>query len=94
MHYLFGFSGRINRAKIWLFLLLAVIFEIAALIVAMFGFHWSHYIAALQAFSKAGNPFAPAPQPIPDPIAGTAWVAVAILAVMFCCSCGCRWRCS
>jgi len=29
MHYLFGFSGRINRAKIWLFILIVVLFWIA-----------------------------------------------------------------
>jgi len=29
MHYLFGFSGRINRAKIWLFILIVIAFWIA-----------------------------------------------------------------
>lgn len=28
LHYLFGFSGRINRAKIWLFILLVIVFWI------------------------------------------------------------------
>ena len=31
-HYLFGFHGRINRAKIWLFVLIAIVVEIAAMI--------------------------------------------------------------
>lgn len=33
MHYLFGFGGRINRAKIWLFILIAVLFWVAISIV-------------------------------------------------------------
>lgn len=38
-HYLFSFSGRINRAKIWLFVLLGIVFWIvsAAAIVTAFG---------------------------------------------------------
>ncbi len=82
MHFLFGFSGRINRAKMWLFLLVAVIWEIVAIVVAMFGLRWSHYLQALQDFAKAGQPFAPAPQPIPDPVTGNDWIAVAVVAVM------------
>jgi len=34
-HYLFGFSGRINRAKIWLFVLIVLIFHIVAVAVVV-----------------------------------------------------------
>ena len=82
MHYLFGFSGRINRAKMWLFLLVGIIWEIVVGLVAFFGLHWSHYLKALHDFSLAGRPFAPAPLPIPDPVSGTAWYAVAVIALL------------
>lgn len=82
MHFLFGFSGRINRAKMWLFLLVAIVWTIVAEVVAIFGLHWSHYMQALQDFTKAGHPFGPAPQPIPDPITGNAWIAVGIIALL------------
>lgn len=38
-HYLFSFSGRINRAKAWLFILMAIVFEFIfiAAITAAFG---------------------------------------------------------
>jgi uncharacterized membrane protein YhaH (DUF805 family) len=32
LHYLFGFGGRINRAKIWAFLIVALVFEIVIVI--------------------------------------------------------------
>jgi uncharacterized membrane protein YhaH (DUF805 family) len=83
MHYLFGFSGRINRAKMWLFLLVTLGWELAVGLVAIFGLHWSHYLQALQEFTNVRpSPFAPAPMPIPDPVGGTAWVAVAVIALM------------
>lgn len=37
-HYLFGFRGRINRAKVWLYLLIAIGFGIVMGIVAALGF--------------------------------------------------------
>ena len=82
MQYLFGFGGRINRAKIWLFLLVTFGWEIAIFLVAIFGLHWSHYLQALQQFSRAHPPVGPAPMPIPDPVGGTAWIAVAAIALM------------
>lgn len=82
LHYLFGFSGRINRAKMWMIFLVAIAFEIVAFVVAIFGLHWTRYMQALADFSKAGKPFAPAPMPIPDPISGTAWIGAGILAVL------------
>ena len=82
MHYLFGFSGRINRAKMWLFLLVGIIWEIVVGLVAFFGLHWSHYLKALHDFSLAGRPFAPAPLPIPDPLGGSDWITVAVIALL------------
>jgi uncharacterized membrane protein YhaH (DUF805 family) len=48
-HYLFGFSGRINRAKVWLWVLIAILLWIVAGAVAAIGFDWSATIAALKA---------------------------------------------
>jgi len=83
MHYLFGFSGRINRAKMWLFFLVTIVWEIVVALVAIFGLHWSQYLQALQEFTHhRPSPFAPAPFPIPDPLSGTAWIAVALIALL------------
>lgn len=82
LHYLFGFSGRINRAKIWLFLLVTFGWEIVTLVVAMFGLRWSHYLQAVQQFSQKAQPFAPAPMPVPDPVGGTGWIAVGVIAAL------------
>ncbi|MEI9885255.1 MAG: hypothetical protein WDN08_01950 [Rhizomicrobium sp.] len=35
-HYLFSFHGRINRAKLWAFLLIVIAFEIVAIVAAIF----------------------------------------------------------
>ncbi len=80
MHYLFGFDGRINRAKMWLFILVTIGWEIPVILVAMFGLHWSHYLQAVGQFTHP--PVGPAPMPMPDPLSGTAWIAVAAIALM------------
>ena len=41
MSYLFGFKGRINRAKIWLFLLICLCVDVALVVIAAYGFDWS-----------------------------------------------------
>jgi uncharacterized membrane protein YhaH (DUF805 family) len=83
LHYLFGFSGRINRAKMWLFLLATFVWEIVLIPVAIFGLHWTHYLQALQSFTQSEHsPFAPAPIPLPDPISGTAWIGVGVIALI------------
>ena len=46
MHYLFGFSGRINRAKMWLFILVTLGWEVMIGLVAMAGLDWTRQIAA------------------------------------------------
>jgi len=47
-HYLFSFSGRINRAKVWLFLLIAIGFEIVAFIVVALAFGLGHIANVMQ----------------------------------------------
>lgn len=47
--YLFGFSGRINRAKIWLWVLIVIATFIVAAAIAYFGFDWTATRAALHA---------------------------------------------
>jgi len=51
--YLFGFSGRINRAKIWLFILIAIATAIVAVVIAAFGFDWTATLTSLHA--QAGH---------------------------------------
>jgi len=47
--YLFGFSGRINRAKIWLWVLIAIAFVIVMAVIAGLGFEWKATLDALKA---------------------------------------------
>jgi uncharacterized membrane protein YhaH (DUF805 family) len=48
-HYLFHFCGRVSRAKIWLWFLIAIVATIVALVIACFGFDWSATLTALKA---------------------------------------------
>lgn len=48
-HYLFGFSGRINRAKIWLWVLFAIVAAIVSVVIVCLGLDWSATTAALKA---------------------------------------------
>lgn len=48
-HYLFHFCGRINRAKIWLWVVIAIVAFIVAAVIACFGFDWSATLTALKA---------------------------------------------
>jgi len=52
MSYLFGFRGRINRAKIWLFLLICLVVDIALVAIAAYGFNWSETLNTLVAAVK------------------------------------------
>ena len=47
-HYLFGFHGRINRAKAWLFILIAIGFEIVAFAVIGSAFGLGHIANVMQ----------------------------------------------
>jgi len=54
-HYLFGFSGRINRAKIWLFLLIVIIYFaiLVATVFSVVGLDTLQAVAKHQATSAA-----------------------------------------
>ncbi|MDE2181779.1 MAG: DUF805 domain-containing protein [Alphaproteobacteria bacterium] len=56
MSYLFGFSGRINRAKMWLFLLIAFIWVCVMLAVAAMGFDWKDFLSSLHAVTARSVP--------------------------------------
>ena len=47
-HYLFSFSGRINRAKAWLFVIIAVVFEMVAFTVIAVAFGLEHIANVIQ----------------------------------------------
>lgn len=61
--YLFGFSGRINRAKIWLFVLIVIVTAIVTAVIAAFGFDWTATTTSMHAqaghvidYSKVAKP--------------------------------------
>lgn len=81
-HYLFGFSGRINRAKIWLFVLIAIAAAIVGLAIICFGFDWSATMAALKDHPK-GTPLDPHAIPYPASKGVVSIVALAVLAILF-----------
>ncbi len=56
LQYLFGFKGRINRAKLWLFLLIVIGMEIVVTLVAIFGFDWTDFLKSLQAQAHTATP--------------------------------------
>jgi uncharacterized membrane protein YhaH (DUF805 family) len=82
MSYLFSFQGRINRAKIWLFILVTLAWEIAIGLVAVFGLSWTNYAHNVKAFTGADPPVSPAPVPWPDPVSGTGRIAVGVIALL------------
>jgi uncharacterized membrane protein YhaH (DUF805 family) len=47
-HFLFGFSGRINRAKIWLFFLINVVYVLVAIAAVLAAIGPEHIIAVAQ----------------------------------------------
>ncbi len=55
LQYLFGFNGRINRAKVWIFLLIAIGAEIVSTLIAIFGFDWTEFLRSIQAQVHTGS---------------------------------------
>jgi uncharacterized membrane protein YhaH (DUF805 family) len=53
LQYFFGFNGRINRAKIWLFLLIVIGLEIVTFAIAIFGFDWTEWLKSVKAQAEA-----------------------------------------
>ena len=48
-HYLFGFSGRINRARIWLWVLIVIALVLVSLALVAVAFDWTATLAAIKA---------------------------------------------
>ena len=90
MSYLFSFQGRINRDKIWLFLIpVTIAWEIAILIVALIGLDWTQTFASLVSASAKVTPSQPMdmsnvvwPQAI-GPKGMIALVAIALLVLLY-----------
>jgi uncharacterized membrane protein YhaH (DUF805 family) len=88
MHYLFGFSGRINRAKMWLFILVTLAWEIVIGLVAVFGLKWTSIAEHAASWSNVGPSGGTAIGaavrfPHLDPINGPlAWAVIGIIAVL------------
>jgi uncharacterized membrane protein YhaH (DUF805 family) len=80
-HYLFGFSGRVNRAKIWLWVVIAILLSIVAIVVACIGFDWSATMAALKAHPK-GTPLDMHALPHPGSKGVVSIVAAVVLAAI------------
>ncbi len=83
MSYLFSFKGRINRAKMWLFILVTLAWEIVIGLVAVFGLSWTTYVQNFKAFTEADQPVSLPPMPWPDPIGGTGRIVVGVIALLF-----------
>lgn len=88
MHYLFGFSGRINRAKMWLFILVTLAWEIVIGVVAAFGLNWTriteHTASWTSTTPTSGTSMGamvsfPHMGPITSPLE---WAAIALIAVL------------
>jgi len=83
MHYLFGFSGRINRAKLWLFILVALVWEALVFAVAAFNFKWQHFFETVRVTTSGDEGrldwAALAWPPVDTP---QAWAALCIIAVL------------
>jgi len=84
MHYLFGFGGRINRAKMWLFLLVTLGWEIVVGIVAALGLHWTGRYGFARTFADgSSHSFAGGFMSLPGPMTTPAeWAAAGIVAVL------------
>ena len=85
MSYLFSFKGRINRARIWLFLVICICVDIVLGVIAAYGFDWSVTLKSFVAVFKDMTPgqeldlhkiAAPA-------MTGTSYPAIAAMAVIY-----------
>lgn len=83
LHYLFGFHGRINRAKVWLFLLICIVVEIVMVVVAAIGFDWTAFFKAFSdsVHANPGGPVDFAALPSPQTKGVLSIVALAVLAL-------------
>jgi uncharacterized membrane protein YhaH (DUF805 family) len=81
MDYLFGFGGRINRAKMWLFILVTLAWEIVIGLIAALGLSWTRFLHEFNGMKHAGSEVVAA-FPCPDPISGTGWIAAGVIAML------------
>lgn len=78
MSYLFGFGGRINRAKMWLFIVVTLVWEIVVGLIAAFGLSWHGWSSG----RVVGVAF-PWADPIAGPLQMAAAAAIAVLVVVY-----------
>ncbi|MDE2181780.1 MAG: DUF805 domain-containing protein [Alphaproteobacteria bacterium] len=85
MSYLFGFSGRINRARMWLFFLVTLVWEMVIGAVAAAGLQWTAFLQGRASVNTVHLPAALGhfEVPLPDPIKGAGWIALGVIAVLF-----------
>ena len=81
MSYLFSFSGRINRAKIWLFILVTLLWEIVIGLVAVFGLSWTKFLGEVHA-GESGAAKLGMTMPWPDPVKGVGLIALGVIALL------------
>jgi uncharacterized membrane protein YhaH (DUF805 family) len=83
-HYLFGFSGRINRAKIWLFVPIVILTFIVAIAIVFVGFDMSATLTALKAHGYGPVDWTQIPHPGCKGVTSTvAAVLLALLAIAY-----------
>jgi len=88
MDYLFEFSGRINRAKMWLFLLVMIGWNALTFVVVAFGFDWTEFFASFRAqIHPGGEHLDWSALAWPSLQSAQATLAVAILILMFFLAC-------
>ncbi|GAA0540216.1 uncharacterized membrane protein YhaH (DUF805 family) [Rhizomicrobium palustre] len=83
MHYLFGFSGRINRAKIWLFILISLVVEAITFVIAAKGFKWTGFWDAFTAQTAVRRDVDWLALPWPHLDTPLAWGSLAAIVVIF-----------
>lgn len=86
MSYLFSFKGRINRAKIWLFLLITIVAYIVIGVIAGVGLDWSEFAKSFIAQAKEltpGEQLDFSKLACPKMIGPQSYVALAAMGVLF-----------
>jgi len=86
MSYLFSFKGRINRAKIWLFLLICLCVDVVIGVIAAHGFGWAEtlksFVAAVKALAP-GEHLDLAKVAAPKMLGTTSYAAIAAIGLLY-----------
>jgi len=83
MSYLFSFRGRINRAKMWLFLLVTLAWEIVVGLVAVFGLNWNRMSAYTDITNGNSHTRIAAVWPVPDKIdTPLEWAMIGVIGLL------------